>query len=168
DLIQFPAIAKSIELESGGNVVINRHGGKGIGLLKDHSNPAPDARGRSSVVDVEITYPYPAGGPRIRNGFMHTVQAAHESGFVASGRSDDRGGVICRHRDGDVVKRLGFAEPGVQLFHVNANAHRQFAPFIMPRLVTRRTALTATTIRMMRIRAPAQACRCHSSKGDIA
>ena len=38
----------------------------------------------------------------------------------------------------------------------------------MPRLVTMRTAATAATIMTIRIKAPAHACLCHSSKGEIA
>src|ERR1700733_11197107 len=44
----------------------------------------------------------------------------------------------------------------------------QFAPLSIPRPAAMRTALTAVTIKMIRISAPAHACRCHSSKGEMA
>src|SRR5205085_11806285 len=62
---------------------------------------------------------------------------------------------------------MRFSEPGVQMLDLNANPH-QFAPFSMPRPATNRTAPTETTMRIIRIRAPAQACRCHSSNGEMA
>ena len=35
------AIAEAVQLQPGGNVVVDRHGRKRIGLLKHHANPAP-------------------------------------------------------------------------------------------------------------------------------
>src|SRR4029079_19327971 len=81
--------------------------------------------------------------------------------------SDDRSCVVGRHRDRNVLQRMRFSEPGVQMLDLNANPH-QFAPFSMPRPATKRTAPTETTMRIIRIRAPAQACRCHSSNGEMA
>jgi len=53
--------------------------------------------------------------------------------------------------------------------HFNPDTHTRYdAPFKAPRLVVMRTAATAATIITIRISAPAHACLCHSSNGEIA
>ena len=55
----------------------------------------------------------------------------------------------------------------VAAFLNSADAH-QCAPRNMPRRATKRTTPTVATIRATSTSAPAHACRCHSSKGEMA
>src|SRR5437016_4592419 len=119
-------------------------------------------RCRRQVADAHA-----ASGVSFGDRLMHTIQATHECGLPTTGWADDRGGMIGRHVHADIVERLSFAEPGVQVLDLDTNTH-QLTPLIMPRPAAMRTAVTETTIRIMRISAPAQACRCHSSNGEMA
>src|SRR5207249_10811007 len=127
---------------------------------------------RRPVINLQFTDTDTARDAGIAHGFVHTVQAANEGGFATTRRSDDRRGMFGGHIHADILKRLGLAEPGVQIFHLNANLGARFgvqlAPFSIPRLAAMRTALTETTISTIRTSAPAQAWRCHSSKGEMA
>ena len=57
------------------------------------------------------------------NGFVHAVQAAHEGRFAAAGRTDDGRGMVGLGRHVDIAQGLGLAEPGVQVFDLDANTH---------------------------------------------
>ena len=100
---------------------------------------------------------------------MHAIQAAHEGALAAARRTDDGGHVVGGHRHVDGLQRLVLAIPGVQSTHFDSDTHTSsYAPFIIPRLVVMRTAATAPTIKTIRISAPAQACLCQSSYGEMA
>ena len=55
---------------------------------------------------------------------MHAVQAPNERRLAAAGGPDQRGGVIGRHFEIDIVESLAFSVPGVQLLYLNSNAHK--------------------------------------------
>ena len=105
---------------------------------------------------------------RLGNGFMHAVQAANKGGLAAAGWTDDGGDCVGAYFMLISLRTCVLAKPGVQVLHFDSNTHRMKAPCKLgvvrqlPRLVTMRTAATATTIKTISINAPAQACRCHS------
>ena len=82
--IQLFAVAKAVELETGGNVVIDGHGRERIRLLKHHAHAAAQLGGRGSVINTEIADQYLAIDPRLGNGFVHAVETANERGFAAA------------------------------------------------------------------------------------
>src|SRR5438128_12118170 len=167
DFIQLAAIAEAIELQPSSHVVVNRHRGEWVRLLKDHADAAADLHGGGSVVNVKVTDAHAASGASFGNSLVHAVEAAHECGLPTTGWADDRGGMIGRHVHADIVERLSFAEPGVQVLDLDTNTH-QLTPLIMPRPAAMRTAVTETTVSIIRISPPDQDCRCHSSNGEMA
>src|SRR5208283_5706663 len=66
-----------VELEAGGHVVVNRHGGKRIGTLKHHAHAAANFNGLGVGVDVQVADADGAGGTSDGIGFVHAVEAAH-------------------------------------------------------------------------------------------
>ena len=52
DLIEHLAIAEPVEPQTSGHVVVDRHGGKGIGPLKHHADAAADLDRRGLLVDI--------------------------------------------------------------------------------------------------------------------
>src|SRR5437899_1451145 len=123
DHIQTPAIAKAVELQARGYIVIDRHGREWVGLLEDHADAAPDLDSGGAVVNVEITDSHLASGTGFWDGLVHAVEAAHESGLAAAGRADYGRGMVGRDSHVDVVEGLSLAKPGVQLFDLDANSH---------------------------------------------
>src|SRR6266702_8675034 len=88
-LVQLVPLIVSVKPEPGSHVVVNGHSGKRIRFLEDHSNAASDIdRYGPGAVNINITNLDRAADARIRNGFMHTVQASNKSGFPATGRTD--------------------------------------------------------------------------------
>src|SRR5438552_1891434 len=92
-----------------------------------------------TVINLQFTDTDTAGHAGIAHGLMHAVQAANEGGFTAAGRSDNRRGMLGGHVHTDVLKSLGLAEPGVQIFDLDANLGGrcgvQLAPFSIPSVV---------------------------------
>src|SRR5256886_13873978 len=121
--IQRAAIAETVELKSGSHVVIDRHRGEWVRLLEDHADAAADLHRGGSVVDVKFADAHAASGVSFGDRLMHTIQATHECGLPTTGWADDRGGMIGRHVHADIVERLSFAEPGVQVLDLDADAH---------------------------------------------
>ena len=64
-VVEMLPVAKAVELEARGDVVVDRHGGKRIRLLKDHADAAAQLRGGGSVVGVEVAELYLALDPRL-------------------------------------------------------------------------------------------------------
>ena len=56
DLIEDAAVAEAVELEAAGDVVVDRHGGKRVGPLKDHADAAANLDRRGVLVDVDIAH----------------------------------------------------------------------------------------------------------------
>ena len=123
DFVKAFAVVETVERQTGGHIVVNRHGGKRVGFLEDHADAAANLHCRSSVVDIHFADAHPARGPGFWNRLVHAVEAAHEGGLAAAGGTNHGGGVIGGHRHVDVLQSLGLAEPGVQLVDLDANAH---------------------------------------------
>jgi hypothetical protein len=49
NFVQALAVGVAVELEAGGDVVVDRHGGKGIGALEDHADAAANLDGLASA-----------------------------------------------------------------------------------------------------------------------
>src|SRR5580700_693998 len=158
-------MAKAVQLQSGGNVVINRHRGKRVRLLKYHADTAAYFnRIRPAAIDIHLADFDGALGPRFGNRLVHAVQAAYERTLAAARRPDYGGHMVGRHGHVDGLQRLVLAIPRIQSTHFDSDTHTSsYAPFNRPRLVVMRTAATAPTIRTIRISDPAQACLCQSS-----
>ncbi len=124
DLIQLAPVVESVQLQSRGHVVINRHGGKRVRLLKHHAHAAPELRRRSSVVGVDLADPDPALHARIRNGLVHAIQAADKCRLSTPRGTNQGGGVVRHYLQIDVVQRLAFAVPGIQVLDLDSNTHR--------------------------------------------
>jgi hypothetical protein len=114
---------EAIELQPSSHIVVNRHGGKWVGLLEYHTDATADGDRRGAVIDIEIADTNSAGGPSLWDGLMHSVEAADERRFAATGGPDDGSGVIGHNRHVDVVESLCLAKPGVQLIDLNADSH---------------------------------------------
>src|SRR5436305_7708813 len=84
NFVQLAPVAKAIELQSGSDVVIDGHRRKGIGFLKHHPYTAAELCGRGSVVGVDLANAYLALNPGLRDGLMHTIDAADEGRLAAS------------------------------------------------------------------------------------
>ena len=55
-LVEDAAVAEAVELEAAGDVVVDRHGGEGVGALEDHADAAADLDRRGVVVDVDVAH----------------------------------------------------------------------------------------------------------------
>src|ERR1700751_1871273 len=117
-------VAIAVQLESGGDVVVDRHRRERVRLLKDHADAAPQLRRRSAVVGVKIADLYLAFDASFGRGFMHAVQAADEGGLAAARRPDQRGRVIGLNLEIDVMERLALAIPGIDVFDLDSDSHR--------------------------------------------
>src|SRR5579864_436412 len=124
DLVELAPVVKPIELQAGRHVVVNRHRGKWIRFLKYHPDASAELRRRSPVVRIDFADADPALDSRIRNGFVHSIDAANKGRLAASRRTNQRGGMIRRHFQIDVVQGLTFAVPGIQALDLDSNAHK--------------------------------------------
>src|SRR5215469_10883024 len=167
DLVDLPAVAEPVQLQSRSNVVVDRHRGKRIRFLKNHADTTPKLGRRCSIIGVDFPDADTSFDPGLWNRFMHAIQTANECRFAATRRTNQRRGVIGGHTDIDVVQSLAFAIPRIQFLDLNSYAHDYAAPN-EPRRTTYHTAATEVTIRIIKTSAPAQARRCHSSYGEIA
>src|ERR1700722_7158048 len=122
-LIQLFAVAKAIQFEPGSDIVIDRHRGKRIGLLKHHAYPAAQLRGGGSVIDTEVADADAALNPRLGNGLVHAVQTTNERGLAAARGTDESGRAIGEYLDVDVEQRLGLPIKRVQVLDRNSHAH---------------------------------------------
>src|SRR6185437_4358557 len=115
DFTQAAAALPAVQLQASRHIVINRHRGKWIWFLKDHSHATAhfDRRGPAGV-DIRVADEYSAAGACQRIDLVHAIQAAHESGFAATRRTNDGGSVITLDVDADIAQRLLIAKPGVQ------------------------------------------------------
>uniref|UniRef100_E6PZA5 Uncharacterized protein n=1 Tax=mine drainage metagenome TaxID=410659 RepID=E6PZA5_9ZZZZ len=123
DFVEFAAVAIAIQLESAAHVVIDRHGGKGIGSLEDHANAAANLDRRSVGVDVQIADLDRAGDTCDGIGLVHAIDAAHESAFATARGADQRGGVIGGNVELDVLEGMCSSIPGVQTPDFNTDTH---------------------------------------------
>ena len=89
-------VGVTVELEAGGHVVVDGHGGKGVGALEDHAHAAANLDRRGVLIDVEVADADSAGDPRDGIGLVHAVEAAHKGAFAASRGADQRRGVVGR------------------------------------------------------------------------
>ena len=168
DHIQLLAVAKSIQPEPGGNIVVNRHTRKWVGLLKHHANTTPYIHRRNSVaINVHVAHAHSTLSTGVRMRFVHAIQAADECGLAAAGRTNNRRGMVGQNVHSDLVKGLVFSKPGIQAFDFDINTHQR-DPSTNPRLATQRTDALVKTIRTISTSAPPHASRCHSSNGEIA
>src|SRR5712671_1013363 len=124
DVVELAAVAKTVQLEAGSDVVVDRHGGERVGLLENHSDLAAKLGGRGAIVGVDVADADAARDAGFRNSFVHAVQAADEGRLATAGRSNERGSVVGRHRYLNVVERLSLAVPGIQILDFDSDAHR--------------------------------------------
>ncbi len=122
-LVEDAAIAEAVELEAADDVVVDRHGRKGVGALKDHADAAADLDRRRVLVDIDLAHLDDAGGAGDGIGLVHAVEAAHEGGFAAAGGADERGGVVGGDVQVDVLQGVRCAVPRVQILNLNADSH---------------------------------------------
>ena len=121
NLVKLAAVAKTVQLQAGSDVVIDRHRGKWIRLLKHHTYMTSNVDSRRTVINFELTNSDTACNASVAHGFMHAVQAANESGLATARRSDDRRGVLGGHVHTDILEGLSLSEPGVQILDLDAN-----------------------------------------------
>ena len=122
------AVGVAVELEAGGHVVVDGHGGKGIGALEDHAHAAANFDRLGVRVDVDVADADGAGDARDGIGLVHAVKAAHEGAFAAARGADQRRGVICRDVEIDVLQRVIGAVPRIQVCDFDADAHVRISP----------------------------------------
>ena len=109
------AVGVAVELEAGGDVVVDRHGGKRIGALEDHAHAAANLDRLGVRVDVEVADADGAGDAGDGIGLVHAVEAAHEGALAAAGGADQRRGVVGRNIQIDVLQRVIGAVPRIQV-----------------------------------------------------
>src|SRR5258705_4930764 len=124
DFVQLATIAESVELQSGSDVVVNRHCGERIGLLEHHADPAAKLRGRGPVIRFDFTDADSSFHARFGDGLVHAIDAADKGRLAATGWADQGRSMIGGDLQVYVVQSLAFAVPGIQMLDVNSNAHR--------------------------------------------
>ena len=122
DFIERFPVTSSVQLQPGGNIVIDRHRGKRIRLLENHSYFAADVH-RWNIVNIHAADFYLAFGFGFRNCFVHAIQTTHERRFSAARWADHRSGVLRLHCNVDAVQRLGLSEPRLQVPNFNCCSH---------------------------------------------
>ncbi len=127
DFIQLFAVANAVQLEAGGYVVVDGHGGKRIGFLKDHADTAAQLGGGGSVINADVADADLAFDARLGNGLVHAIETANESGFAATGRANQRGRAVGEHADVDVEQGLRLAVKGIQVFDRDSDAHKSLS-----------------------------------------
>src|SRR5258706_16289434 len=121
--IQFMTVADPVQPESSSHVVIDRHGRKRVGFLKDHPNP-PTYADSWKRVHVHIRYADVALTARTRDRLMHAIQTAHEGRLATPGWADDRSRQARRDVHINAVQSLRGAEPSLQRLHADSNRHQ--------------------------------------------
>ena len=100
------------ELESGDDVVVDRHSRKRIRLLEHHPYISASLREPATrAVDVVAVKQYLTGQRRGRHHFVHAVQDAKEGGFSTARRADQGSDQSRLHRKIHTVEHLAIAEP---------------------------------------------------------
>src|SRR5205814_2710797 len=94
----------------------------------------------------------------------HPVDGAEEGRFAAAGRPDERGDALGRNVERDAVQRLERAVVEVEVAH--GDLHGRF--ILSRRRTARRATIDSDRIIITSSSAPAHACRCQSSYGEIA
>src|SRR5262249_44032440 len=111
-------VTVAVELKTGGNIVIDRHGRKGVRFLEDHTNLASDLDGIHAwpieILAIQQDLAFNSGA---RREFMHAVEATDE-GRLPAPRGTDNGRNLPR-LDGqsDVLPRQHFAIIDVEPLH---------------------------------------------------
>src|SRR5258708_13490050 len=124
DVVELAAVAKTVQLEAGSDVVVDRHGGEWVCLLENHSDLPAKLGGRGAVVGIDIADADAARDAGFRNSFVHAVQAADEGRLAAAGGSNERGSGVGRYRYFNVVECLSLALPIIHILTFDSAAHR--------------------------------------------
>src|SRR5579883_2716713 len=118
------ASCDSVEMEPQGNILRNGEVWQEIRLLKDHADVSPHThRLDRTCIEIDAIDQYFARQPGLWKLFMHAVETAHKGRFATPGGADQ-----CRHRplcnvQRDIIERLGFAIPGIDVSRLNGG-HR--------------------------------------------
>ena len=119
----------AVELESGCDVVFDRHGRERRRLLEDHPDSPPHLHGiDSGRVDILAVEQHLALGMRSRHDLVHPVEASHESRFAASGGPDYRGHDVGREVQVDRLDAAHLAEERRQISSYEFVRHRVNEP----------------------------------------
>ena len=99
-----------------GHVVVDGHG-EGVGLLEDHTDTLAQI-GDILAGGVDILSPVQQGAVDLHNGnkVVHPIETAQEGGLAAAGRTNERGDLVLRDLDVDILQRVVFSVIQVEVF----------------------------------------------------
>ena len=123
------AAAHARQLQPGGHVVVDGHGGKGVGLLEHHADVA--AHGghvHAGAVDIHVVEQHRALHAGAGRQLVHAVDAADERRLAAAGGADDGRHPVGDELDVDVLEHVGVAVVGVQPLDVDGVAGAGVTP----------------------------------------
>src|ERR1043165_4441234 len=164
-LVELLLLARAADAQAVGDVVVDRLRER-VRLLEDHADAAAQRHdvgaGRVDVFPVDLDRPLAV---RVRDDVVHPVDGADERRLPAARRPDQRGDLRLRDLQVDPVEHLRVPVVEIEVVHADFRGHGRFI------LSSRRTASLATidSARMIITsrNAPAHACRCWSSYGEI-
>ena len=117
-------ILASFELQSGNDVVVDRHRGERVRSLKHHANGAPHVDGIDfGVVDVLSVKHDLAVNVGTGDDFVHAVERAQHRRLAASGRSDERCHGTGLNAERDALDREELAVVDVEVTDIDALGH---------------------------------------------